>query len=158
MTFAQKFGVGCASLFSLVASNTVAQDQPFPTNRFFGFGMILTPLAAKWACGGDDGADLAHFNELIEQYPEDAESSGIQDALDEPSDLTIADLGRVLGGQGGELSEEQVELVCEAALPLSLGPLTDVGDSPNNEDFRATQQVAWNNFFRVVEGLGDDAK
>ncbi|MDX8355188.1 hypothetical protein [Cognatiyoonia sp. IB215182] len=137
---------------SLASSPAFAQNQ-HSTNVFFGFDLVLHPLAVKWACGGQRDQDLSQINTLTVAFPKDAEQAGLG--------LTVATLSEMASGLeglsqilGAELDGQQMEQLCEAALPLNIDWVTP--QHLVNEDeisVPSEQMEAWAEFWQVIESL-----
>jgi hypothetical protein len=139
-------------LLSLIASGASAQTNP-PRNIFFGFDFVLQPIAIKWACGGPRDHDLAAIEALIAAFPKDAELAGLKAHLDAMTELSEgkAGLSEVLGG---ELARDQAERLCGAAKTLSIAWATPEQIANDDEEGSPPEQrAAWEEFWRVVEGL-----
>ena len=138
---------------SMAGSATTAQTQNPVQNVFFGFDIVLHPLTIKWACGGKEDQDLSQIEALIVAFPEDAERAELAPMVAELNELAsgLESLPQILGT---ELSGPQVELLCAAALPLNIDWVTPeqfvMGDESDMPD---DMEVAWANFWRVVESL-----
>ena len=138
---------------SMAGSATTAQTQHPVQNVFFGFDFVLQPLAIKWACGGKEDQDLFQIEVLVVAFPEDAERAELAQMVAELSELAsgLESLPQILGT---ELSGQQVELLCAAALPLNIDWVTPeqfvMGDESGIPD---DMEVAWANFWGVVESL-----
>ena len=148
MSFFRPLALGLMCLTSPLS----AQDDP-SQNVFFGFDFVLVPIAIKWAGGGEFEDDLTRINAVGDAFPEDAEAAQMDRIL---TDLAKARTGEVGVGQivGGQLTDAQEERLCEAAGNLNLDHLSPEsfaigGDSELSKD----QQLAWRNFFFVVENL-----
>ena len=137
----------------IAGSAATAQTQHPVQNVFFGFEYVLQPLAIKWACGGREDQDLSQIEVLIVAFPEDAERAELAPMVAELSELASGreSLPQILGT---ELGEQQVELLCAAALPLNIDWVTPeqfvMGDESGIPD---DMEVAWANFWGVVESL-----
>ena len=138
---------------NMTGSATTAQTQHPVQNVFFGFEFVLQPLAIKWACGGKEDQDLSQIEMLIVAFPEDAARAELAPMVAELSELAsgLESLPQILGA---ELSWQQVELLCAAALPLNIDWVTPeqfvMGDESGIPD---DMEVAWADFWGVVESL-----
>ena len=120
-------------------------------NVFFGFDMVLTPIAIKGACGADITADLQQINTLIATYPDDAEESGVATQLDVLAQTAWAtsDPSLIIGG----LSSEAQSQLCSLARPLTLDLLTPDGRLKTATNPSPEQQEAWRQFWSFIESL-----
>ena len=138
---------------SMAGSAITAQSQNPVPNVFFMFDFVLQPLAIKWACGGEEDQDLSQIEMLIVAFPEDAERAELARIAAELSEQAsgLEYLPQILGT---ELSGQQIELLCAAALPLNIDWVTPeqfvMGDESGIPD---DMEVAWANFWGVVESL-----
>jgi len=138
---------------SMSGSATNAQTQHPVQNVFFGFDFVLQPLAIKWACGGKEDQDLSQIELLIVAFPEDAERAELAPMVAELNELAsgLESLPQILGT---ELSGQQVELLCAAALLLNIDWVTPeqfvMGDESAIPD---DMEVAWANFWEVIESF-----
>lgn len=147
-----KFLSSCAIGLTMLTSQASAQSVQ-SDNVFFGFDFVLVPIAIKWACGADHVDDLARINAVVDAFPEDAALASMDVIV---TDLEKAHRGEVSLGQivGGQLTSEQQDRLCVAATKLDLTHLEPAtfeigGDNELSEE----QQLAWRNFFFVVENL-----
>lgn len=138
---------------NMTGSATTAQAQNPVQNVFFGFEFVLQPLAIKWACGGERNQDLSQIDVLIVAFPEDAERAALAPMVAQLSEMASG-LGSLPQILGTELSGQQGDLLCAAALPLNIDWVTPqqfiMGDESGIPD---DMEVAWANFWRVVESL-----
>ena len=141
-----------AVALTLLAAPVSAQDDP-SGNVFYGFDFVLVPIAIKWACGGEAEEDLSRIDAVVAAFPEDAEAAQMERIV---TDLKKAQTGEVKLAQimGAPLNSEQEDRLCTAATKLNLDHLEPEtfeigGDSELSEE----QQLAWRNFFFVVENL-----
>lgn len=137
-------------LVSSLASPTKAETH---TNPFFGFDFLLTPIAIKWACGGDTKDDLAGIERLVEAFPEDAKRADISAVLEK----TLVHAAQGDGLEvflGTSLTQSQNERLCDAALPLSLAWVTpEQLAEGHSEGAPPDQDEVWRQFYMTVESL-----
>lgn len=144
-------GPGGACL-CVLAGFAAAEPDPI-ANVFFGFDMMLYPVATKWACGGEQEADLAAIRALIEAFPEDAAAADLTDIVEGLHGMSEqADGLESLFGK--PLTDAEERRVCEAAPRLRFDWVTpelfrseDQGPPPDD------QADAWGAYWRVVETL-----
>lgn len=143
---------GLFTCLSLAGSAASPQNQ-YPSNVFFGFEFVLQPLAVKWACGGQRDQDLAQINALIVAFPEDAKQAEIGSIIVTLSDMAdgLDILPKLIGI---EITGQQVEQLCAAALPLNIDWLTPEHFNRRDEsEVPVGQETGWADFFAVVEGF-----
>lgn len=137
---------------TMAGSATSAQTK-HPVNVFFGFDFVLQPLAIKWACGGKRDQDLSQIEILVVAFPEDAERAELAPTVAELSEVAsgLENMPQILGA---ELNGQQLDLLCAAALPLSIDWVTPeqfiIGEESGIPD---EMEAAWANFWTVVESL-----
>ena len=137
---------------SLAGSAAFAQSQR-SINVFFGFDFVLHPLAVKWACGGQRDQDLSQINTLIVAFPKDAERAELGPTVAALSEMAsgLDGLSQILGA---ELDGQQVEQLCEAALPLNIDWVTPKHLVDDDEiSVPSEQREAWAEFWQVIENL-----
>ncbi len=139
-------------LVALISTSTSAQTKP-RNNVFFGFDFVLKPIAIKWSCGGARDQDLAALDVLIAAFPSDAEEAGLPSIIDSLLQTSEGDNGLAVILEV-ELSDQQTEQLCAAALRLNLVWATPEQLVNNDEDnITAEQQDSWENFFQVIEDV-----
>ena len=141
-----------AVALTLLAAAVAAQDDP-SGNVFFGFDFVLVPIAIKWACGGEAEEDLSRIDAVVTAFPEDAEAALMERIV---TDLKKAQTGEVNLAQimGAPLNSEQEERLCTAATKLNLDHLEpETFEIGGDSELSQEQQLAWRNFFFVVENL-----
>ncbi|MBJ2154071.1 hypothetical protein [Paracoccus sp. IB05] len=129
-----------------------AKEQPGP-NVFFGFENVLTPIAIKWACGGETGEDLAALEALMIAFPDDAETSKVREIIYETVEGSQRDtaLTEIFGGTP---TVEQTKLICAAALPLSIAWMKPEHMGSGGSDVVPPEQTeAFKYFFQTLETL-----
>ncbi|WP_136444013.1 hypothetical protein [Pacificoceanicola onchidii] len=149
--------MGCrlrlASLcLGLLAASASAQTPPI-RNVFFGFDFVLTPVAVKWACGGAWEQDFFQIDALVQAFPENAEAADLQTLVATLVDTANGEAGlsRLIGVN---LTPEQVETLCAAALPLNLDWITPEDLAQGTDDgISPEQRAAWEAFYRISEGF-----
>ena len=141
-----------AVVLTLLAAPVSAQDDP-SGNVFFGFDFVLVPIAIKWACGGEAEEDLSRIDAVVTAFPEDAEAAQMERIV---TDLKKAQTGEVKLAQimGAPLNSEQEDRLCTAATKLNLEHLSpETFEIGGDSELSQEQQLAWRNFFFVVENL-----
>ncbi|OZA05538.1 MAG: hypothetical protein B7Y02_15590, partial [Rhodobacterales bacterium 17-64-5] len=119
-------------------------------NVFQFFEYALTPIAIKWACGGERDQDVAALDAMISANPEDAEEAEIANAIELLVEVSKREDGftKIIGF---ETTDQQKEQLCSVALPLSFGALqTEGAPGMTDQDF-ASEQAKWDAFFGVIE-------
>ncbi len=140
-------GWASALLIATLPLQSMAED--FKPNVFFGFDMILTPIALKGACGGDVSGDVAQINALISAFPDDAQNAGIADHLQVLTTTAWQQKDPALV-IGGGLTDDHLNLLCKRAIALDLtwlSPQTIGRDNPMSP----SRQAAWQQFWTALE-------
>lgn len=138
----------------LCLSSAISAQNQHSINVFFGFDYApLMPLAIKWACGGERDQDLSQINMLIAAFPEDAERAELGTTVADLSELAVG-LNSLPQLLGGELTDQQIEQLCAAALPLNIDWVTPEQFIMRDENgIPDEQEAAWAKFFEIIEGF-----
>lgn len=142
---------GAVALTALSAP--VSAQDDLSGNVFFGFDFVLVPIAIKWACGGEAEEDLSRIDAVVTAFPEDAKAAQMERIV---TDLKKAQTGEVKLAQimGAPLNGEQEDRLCTAANKLTLEHLSpETFEIGGDSELSQEQQLAWRNFFFVVENL-----
>jgi hypothetical protein len=145
------------SLIFVLTSNVTFAQTRTDINVFQFFEFTLTPIAIKWACGGQRDQDLAALDAMISANPEDADEAELTKIIELFVEVSRREDGftEILGF---ETTDQQKEQLCSAALPLSLGALPIEGSpGKTDDDFASEQEEKWAAFFRVIEDWQTEA-
>ena len=134
---------------ALAVTAAMAQERP-SINVFFGFDYVLTPLAAKWSCGGDPTDDLAVLDALIAAFPQDAARAELSETID--LILHVAHTEMALENLvGGPMTPAFKQDLCAHALPLDISWVTPQGWANDTAKASPEQEAAWSAFFKLLE-------
>ena len=145
------------SLILVLTSNMAVAQTRTDVNVFQFFEYALTPIAIKWACGGQRDKDLAALDAIISANLEDAKEAELPKYIDLFVELSKRE-GGITEILGFEPTDQQKKQLCAAALPLSLGAL-EIEGSPGqtDEDFVSDQEAKWAAFYGVIEDWQTEA-
>ncbi|CAN1501078.1 hypothetical protein MCELHM10_00498 [Paracoccaceae bacterium] len=131
-------------LILVLTSNVALAQTRTDPNMFQFFEYALTPIAIKWACGGERDQDMAALDAMISANPEDAEEAEVANAIELLVEVSKREDGftKIIGF---ETTDQQKEQLCSAALPLSFG-----APGMTDQDV-ASEQAKWDAFFGVIE-------
>ena len=107
-------------LILVLTSNVALAQTRTDLNVFQFFEYVLTPIAIKWACGGERDQDMAALDAMISANPEDAEETEVANAIELLAKVSTREDGltEILGF---ETTDQQKTQLCAVALPLGLG-------------------------------------
>lgn len=143
-------------ILALTCNVALAQTRT-DLNVFQFFEFALTPIAIKWACGGERDQDMAVLDATISANPEDAEKAEVANAIEMLVEVSTREDGltEILGF---ETTDQQKTQLCAVALPLDLGALPIEGSpGKTDEDLAAEREAKWAAFYGVIEDWQTEA-